>query len=344
MGFLVGRGAAAYVPAERVPIEETREMVAGQSLLATINLPPAPVLIVSAGILPTSPLSFLDRFDEGVERTIFTFGVRRLRAESALRHASERVAELQMLDAYGVRTKELTAQLVAEHGDLLEFAARSVGEEFARGGRPVVLMAHVVRTTLASVDALERLFETGEDLALLGLREGDVLGTEQRSWGRRPDDVLGVMEDRVDVALFPNTAVVPDQILRLVATEKFAAARRDLERAGSSMAPTSQGGLVLVGAEELTTSAHAALQQASALFLGGQYAEALSFTRDARMITRWLGSGRLAVSTKELLDDPEAARTRIDQLLGDLTRHGLLTIEETRSARARAQAALRAAL
>ena len=335
-------GSVGIVPLCSMPVsvhaaDISGPHASGESSLASLNsaeLPPVPVLTVSAGILPTSPLAFLDRFDEWVQRTIFSFGVRRLRAESALAEAAERIAELQVLESQGLRTAELDSRLLVEHGRRLELAARLVGEEFARGGRPVLLVREVTRTTIASLDALSSLLENDEDIPSADVGEGEVLDVDVRS-----EDALGVfamlraLEDRVDTALFPNPAVIPNEVFHLIVIEKLARAERDVERVQNTLPRDGSPSFVVAG-DELVRTARDALTHARTLHLSANDREALTFTREIRDIALWFQSGALEVRSADLAKDPRAA-ARIEWALDDLAHQGLLTTADLASARER---------
>lgn len=288
--------------------------------------PSVPVLTVSAGVLPTSPLAVLDRFDEWAQRNVFSFGVRRLRAQSALLAAAERVAELQVLESQGLRTAALDTRLLAEHARLLELAARLVGEEFERGGRPILLTREVTRTTIASVDALASLIEDGSAPRLTDVGEDEAL-TEEQLIGSGLGGLASLqkLEDRVDAALFPHPEVVPDQVLQLVVAEKLAHAERDVERVLDTL-PREGSPFFVIAGDELARASHEALAQARALHRAANDRESLAFLREVRDIVLWLRSEALAVRVDVPVDPDTIVRT--EKILNTLERQGLVTSED----------------
>lgn len=295
------------------------------------RLPSVPVLTVSAGILPTSALYALDRADEWVQRNVFTFGVRRLRASSELAHASERVAELQVLDDQGLRTPAVTEALLRDHRRALEHAARVVGDEYARGGRPVALTVAVVRTTLASVDALELLFAQEEVLSIAALREGEDLDAAVSFPARDVTPALDDIEVRVFSELFPSLAIVPEQVLRLAASEQLARQYRALERTASILRGSPQPAHVRVAAAEVFAAAQNALLQGRQHFAARQYREVFTFTREARTLHRWLRGSALLVPIGG--QGENSVQHHIERILQQLASRGLLEQEELASAR-----------
>lgn len=294
------------------------------------ELSPAPVLTVSAGVLPTSPLAPLDRFDEWMERTVFTFGISRLRAHAALSQAAERVAELQTLESQGLRTPEETENLLREEGRLLHDAAEIAGNDLLNGGRPVRLVLQIVRTTIASVDALETLFAESGELAASG-------DDEAPSAAPVIPHVLANLEDSVDGALFPESAVIPPQLLQRVAAEKIGHAARHVERT-SQFVQNAPPERMILASSPLLRASRFALVEAIALYRNGHYEEALTFARETRDIDRTLAATAV-FSLDELALEPRAGE-RVAAAIDDLLGKGFLSLEEARDARDASRQAL----
>lgn len=235
------------------------------SPLGTEEALPVPVLTVSAGTLPTSPFTFFDHFDEWVEEHVFTFGITQLRAHSLIRHAAERIAELQVLDGQGLRTPEVTMRLFDDYRHSVDGAARIVEQHYLAGRRPSLLAQDLVRTTIASTDAL---------LPFLEAREETEEGSDRPAL--TPRAILGV-EHRVQEALRSTPGSVPADMLTRASTEFTAAFARRLSRLqNEQMAPAHLRSDV--------ASAQRLVDAARLLFAQGNPLAAFDILRELRVL------------------------------------------------------------
>lgn len=326
-------------------------------------LPPLPVsppvVIVGAGVLPTSALSFFDRLDEFIERNVFSFGIPALRARIALAQATERIAELQALERNGQLTSDRARSLMVESERLLLVAQHIVARQVEKGSVSADLVLRLTRTELSAADVLEELLgelevevELEEPPATPEPPPGEEIAEQEEGEKEEaleePEDIADLLEDMAERlvdfedAVLPVTGEsqtdgVPPAILRILAEQKIAKAERDIASALAKVEERLAHGKVLIADTELRASAESSLLNARELFAAGNYAEALSVARRTLDVASRLKSGKIAVEPNALLSP--RGEEKAERILGGLVQEGFLSAAEQAAARERVRAA-----
>ncbi len=296
------------------------------------QLPSRPVLAVDAGILPGSPFYFLDNFDEWIQINIFSFGLKNFQAQMALQNASERIAELQVLDARGLRNANITRVQLERWLAKMELAASVAGNSFENGGRPVTLTNKTVRTMIGSIESVETLFRESEQIELVSADDGEQYQETERS--DTPYRFMDIGEDRIVMQLMPQTAALPDDIVRSILLEQLARAERALEQAREILNNDEEK--VHIGGKELFELAESSMTQATVLFDNGRYLMAMDFAREVRDATRLISSEVLSVD-KNFSGGPAVEVDRLATATNVLRKSGLLEESYIRELSSRAQ-------
>lgn len=343
--FVVLLGVAAV--AGCVSAASAQESVASSPTPSLLSIQP-PRIVAEAGVLPTSPFFFLDRFDEWAERTIFSFGIPALRARILLVQAAERIAELQALERVGRLTPEATRALLERHTRLLSAASELIGRQLALKRASPDLLALFVRTRLAAADVIEeRAAEqqgAEELLETLPAYVEDADAAEDEPEELKAEELLSETADALveevenDLGLAAEEVPVSVGLLRLIAEQKLAKAERDLVRAQQAVEDRRVRGRVVVAEAEIRFSAASAIVTAREFLAAGNAREALSAAALARDVTRLLASGKIVVN-------PQAADApaRLDWVLSDLVREGVISLTQRDAVAAWAHQAVTAA-
>lgn len=276
----------------------------------------APVLNVDAGVLPTSKLYFLDRFDEWAQENVFTFGIPSFRARAFLENASERVAELQFLNAQGMLKNQIANRLLDKWQRDLVRAATIVGQEYAHGRRPVSLTDGVVRTALASTDAIQSEYT-----------ENFIVGEERLFL---PDDFLSKAEEKTYASIFAEGVAIPEAVQRLVVEDVAIDTQRIFDET-KEKANTASGEIIHVGFSALVKAAEENQNNARDFYEKGDFQNSLATYEDARTLLRLASSVNFAIDPAEYLDKQEFL-SQLEQILMRLTVSGLVEKEQINDA------------
>lgn len=304
------------------PLPTPTESPAAAPDLATPTPLPVrpPEIIAEPGILPTSPLVVLDRLDEFLERTVFSFGIPTLRGRIALHQAAERIAEMLALERRGDLTPPRIQGLLVAHERLLAIADGVLADQIARGRGSPQLVLLLLRTRLSAADIIAELAEEIEvEVPLVGEAEGGETPSPVPDGAPLPEaaeeeaaavgnlaELLEETADRLvdaEEVLVPAAVLergVPANILRLLAEEKVAKAERDFQRATAKVEERLAHGKILIGEIELQTAAAAALTTARQHLAQANFLEAIAAAREARRISGTLKSGKIAIEPEKL--------------------------------------------
>lgn len=307
-------------PASRVPIDTPPPLAVAP-----------PQIVAEAGLLPTSAFSVLERIDEGLQRTLFSFWIPGLRARVALGQAAERIAELQALERDGLLSPDRARGLVEAHDRLIALASGIAARKFAAGSNPLALLLELTRTRLASADILAGLADELEsDAELDGEIDSDA-GRVAAIVSEVAERLVHVEDDLVAAGAAEET--LPADALRVLAEQKIAKAERDLQRALFTAEEQRAHGKVLIADAELQAAAESALVTARQLFAAGNVAEALALAKDAHRIAGRLAAHDVAVE-QDVLASAGGAQ-RIQQVLDALVDDGVLGSADAAAARRR---------
>lgn len=269
----------------------------------------SPILTIDAGVLPTSPFYFLDRFDEWVQKNIFTFGIGSFRAEVFLESAAERVAELQFLNSQGTLTNEIAQKLLNNWQNDLAFSATLVGRDYMRGGRPVKLTDGILRTMFASADAIQIEFN-----------ENAVSGTETLSV---EDNFLVEAEEKIVASLIPEDAAVPDAVLKMVVDDVAVEVRQTQIKIENNLSDESLIGVIRFGQGLLVNSVKENQNIAQSFYEKGDYRNALESYDDCRRAQQFISNNDLLIEISTITDKKELVGL-LDKITLQLASSGLL--------------------
>ncbi|MDO8512565.1 MAG: hypothetical protein Q7S57_04785 [bacterium] len=287
-----------------------------QTGVAVTTIIGSPILTIDAGVLPTSPFYFLDNFDEWVQKNVFTFGIGSFRAEVFLESAAERVAELQFLNSQGTITNEIAQKLLNSWQNDLVFAAEIVGRDYMRGGRPIKLTDGILRTMLASADAIQAEFN-----------ENVVSGTESLSLG---DNFLEGAEEKIVASLIPEDAPVPDAVLKMVVDDLAVEVSQTQIKIDSYLAEESLVGVILFGQKLLVDSIEENQKIARSFYEKGNYRNAMDAYGDCRRAQRLISNSNIIIEFSSITEKKELVG-KLDQAMKLMTDLGLIDAGELTS-------------
>lgn len=295
-------------------------------ILCAVKANAAGVLIIDAGVLPVSRLYFLDKFDEWVQKNIFTFGISSFRAEAALSASAERVAELQFLNAQGMLSEKLSKMLLVNWEENISFAARLTGDEFASGRRPVLLADEIIKTALASTDAIQMEFNenltVGEQTIFLA------------------DNLLSRVEARVINSVFSETAVVLEQVFRLVVEEIKTDTENTLKKIRAQITTEEKDKIIRVGSTQLLNLAEKDNEEAKVFYENNNFRNALDALTEARQALRLAVSNELVIEPVVFVDEEEL-KNRLDEMEVILFESGLIDATDIVAERTKAMVVYR---
>jgi hypothetical protein len=272
-----------------------------------------PILAIDAGVLPTSPFYFLDKFDEWVQKNIFTFGINSFRAQVFMQSSAEKISELQFLNAQGMLTDKIAQKLLKAWENDLAFSASLVGEEYLHGRRPINLTDEIFRTMLASADAIQLEFNGkaigGDDALVLS------------------DNFLDEAEKKIIASLLPENAGIPEGVLKLVSDNMVFDVRQMLKKSIISTDDESGIAISVVGGQLLRNSVVENQKIAQAYYDNGDYRNAIGSYSDCRLALRLMTNRNLAIEPMAFTDMGEL-EIRLDQAMMLLTNSGLINADE----------------
>lgn len=270
----------------------------------------APVLNVDAGVLPDSKFYFLDKFDEWVQKNVFTFGIKSFRAEAYLKSASERIAELQFLSAQGRMTDKIAQDLLQSWRNDLNFSASLIANDFARGGRPVRQTDTVARTLIGSIDVIQNEFAEGEN----GDSQGFVLADNY---------FIDEAEKEIIFNLLREDVVVPEQVWRLVIDNLKFDAERNFERMKHQLENEKEDRVMRLGATDLLKLAEQDRSAGKNYYDAGDFQNALNSYLESESALRMAANNGLVIDLGAVIEREELKK-ELDEAADRLMATGLI--------------------